>query len=117
MNSYNPPVRTLMGPGPSDVHPRVLLAMSKPTIGHLDPEFIKLLDEIKSLLQKTYITNNEATYIVSGPASLGMATCFTTLIERTGTKVGVCITGFFCGRMKENAERCGVEVVTMDETL
>src|SRR5260221_7106567 len=114
LQSFNPPVRILMGPGPSDVHPGVLQAMAKPTIGHLDPEFIKLLDEIKSLLKKTFITNNEATYLVSGPGSLGMETCFANLVEYTGTKVLICVNGFFGGRMKENAERCGAEVFTVE---
>ena len=59
--SFNPTVRTLMGPGPSDVNPRILVAMSKPTIGHLDPEFIRLMDEIKSMLQATFQTKNELT--------------------------------------------------------
>lgn len=113
-NSFDPPVRTLMGPGPSDVHPRVLQAMAKPTIGHLDPEFIKLLDEIKLLLQKTFITKSDATYLVSGPGSLGMETCFANMVEYTGTKVLVCVNGFFGGRMKENAERCGAEVFTVE---
>src|SRR5258706_7629167 len=113
-NSFNPPARTLMGPGPSDVHPRVLQAMAKPTIGHLDPEFIKLLDEIKLLLQKTFITKNEAAFLVSGPGSLGMESCFANLLEKTGTKVLVCVNGFFGGRMKESAERCGAEVFTVE---
>ncbi len=103
-----------MGPGPSDVHPRILLAMAKPTIGHLDPEFIKLLDQIKLSLQKTFLTGNQATFLVSGPGSLGMETCFANLIERSDTKVLVCINGFFGGRMKENADRCGGEVIAVE---
>ncbi len=114
LNSFYPPVRTLMGPGPSDVHPRVLQAMAMPTIGHLDPEFIKLLDGIKSLLQKTFITKNEATFLVSGPGSLGMETCFANLIEYTGTKILICVNGFFGGRMKENADRCGAEITVVE---
>jgi alanine-glyoxylate transaminase / serine-glyoxylate transaminase / serine-pyruvate transaminase len=115
MNSFNPPVRTLMGPGPSDVHPRVLLAMAKPTIGHLDPEFIKLLDLIRLSLQKTFLTKNEITFLVSGPGSLGMETCFANLIERSNTKVLVCVNGFFGGRMKETAERCGGEIIAVED--
>lgn len=113
-NSFNHPVRILMGPGPSDVSPRVLQAMSKPTIGHLDPEFIKLLDEIKLSLQKVYLTKNDATVLVSGPGSLGMETCFANLIEYTGTKAVVCVNGFFGGRMKENIERCGGEAIVVE---
>jgi alanine-glyoxylate transaminase/serine-glyoxylate transaminase/serine-pyruvate transaminase len=113
-NSFCPPIRTLMGPGPSDVSPRVLQAMAKPTIGHLDPEFIKLLDEIKFLLQKTFLTKNETTILISGPGSLGMETCFANLIERGETKAVVCVNGFFGGRMKENIERCGGEAITVE---
>ena len=64
--SFNPPVRTLMGPGPSDVHPRVLTAMARPTIGHLDPAFIAMMEEIKGLLQYAFQTNN-----APGPAPNG----------------------------------------------
>jgi alanine-glyoxylate transaminase/serine-glyoxylate transaminase/serine-pyruvate transaminase len=103
-----------MGPGPSDVPQRVLQAMAKPTIGHLDPEFIKLLDEIKSLLQKTFLTANKTTVLVSGPGSLGMETCFSNLVEHTGTKAVVCVNGFFGGRMKENIERCGGEAIVAE---
>ena len=71
--SFNPPVRTLMGPGPSDVHPRILEAMSRPTIGHLDPMFIKMMDELKELLQYTYLTKNAMTMPVSAPGSAGRA--------------------------------------------
>lgn len=113
--SFNPPVRILMGPGPSDVSPRVLLAMAKPTIGHLDPEFIKLLDKIKASLQKIFLTKNDVSVLVSGPGSLGMETCFANLIEYTGTKAVVCVNGFFGGRMKDNIERCGGEAIVVEE--
>ena len=102
-----------MGPGPSDVHPRVLEAMSLPTIGHLDPEFIRLMDEIKVFLQKTLLTKNDATILLSGPGSLGMEACFANLVE-PGDKVLVCVNGFFGGRMKENAERCGGKILTVE---
>ncbi len=107
------PTRILMGPGPSNVHLRVLQAMSVPTIGHLDPEFIKLMDEIKSLIQKTYLTENDATFLLSGPGSLGMEACFANLVE-PGDKVLVCVNGFFGGRMKETAERCGARLLTVE---
>jgi len=61
MQSFIPIPRTLMGPGPSDVHPRILTAMAKPTVGHLDPEFIRLMDEIKRLLQTVFQTDNALT--------------------------------------------------------
>ena len=67
IQSFNPPVRTLMGPGPSDVHPRVLAAMSRPTIGHLDPAFVAMMDELKVLLQEVFRTGNPLTLPVSGP--------------------------------------------------
>ena len=85
-SSFNPPVRRLMGPGPSDVHPRVLAAMGRPTIGHLDPSFIAMMDEIKDLLRYAFQTKNELTIPVSGPGSVGMEACFVNLVE-PGDKV------------------------------
>ena len=114
-SSFHPPVRTLMGPGPSDVNPRILEALSRPTIGHLDPEFIRLMDEIKSLLQYAFKTKNELTLPVSAPGSAGMEAVFVNLLER-GDKAIVCQNGAFGGRMKENVERCGaIPVMVMDE--
>ena len=71
ITSFNPPVRTLMGPGPSDVSPRVLGALSRPTIGHLDPLFVQLMDEIKGLLQYAFQTDNALTLPISAPGSAG----------------------------------------------
>jgi alanine-glyoxylate transaminase/serine-glyoxylate transaminase/serine-pyruvate transaminase len=114
IRSFNPPVRTLMGPGPSDVHPRVLEALSRPTIGHLDPAFITMMDELKELLQYAFLTENALTMPVSAPGSAGMETCFVNLVE-PGDKVIVCQNGVFGGRMKENVERCGgISVVVED---
>jgi alanine-glyoxylate transaminase/serine-glyoxylate transaminase/serine-pyruvate transaminase len=104
--SFNPPIRTLMGPGPSDVHPRILEALSRPTIGHLDPAFVDMMDEVKVLLRYAFQTENELTMPVSAPGSAGMETCFVNLVE-PGDKVIVCQNGVFGGRMKENVERCG----------
>jgi len=113
--SFNPPVRTLMGPGPSDVHPRILQALSRPTIGHLDPAFVGMMDEVKKLLQYAFQTDNELTIPVSAPGSAGMETCFVNLIE-PGEKVIVCQNGVFGGRMKENVERAGgIAVMVMDD--
>ena len=95
-----------MGPGPSDVHPRVLAALSRPTIGHLDPRFVSMMDEVKGMLQYAFQTNNELTLPVSAPGSAGMETCFVNLVE-PGDEVIVCINGVFGGRMKENIERTG----------
>jgi alanine-glyoxylate transaminase/serine-glyoxylate transaminase/serine-pyruvate transaminase len=103
-----------MGPGPSDVNPRILEALSRPTIGHLDPEFIKLMDEIKGLLQYVFQTKNELTLPVSAPGSAGMETVFVNLLER-GDKVVICQNGVFGGRMRENAIRCGAVPVMIEE--
>ncbi len=114
IQSFEPPQRTLMGPGPSDVHPRVLEAMARPTIGHLDPEFVRLMDELKILVQHTFLTENEMTMVVSGPGSVGMETCFVNLVE-PGDKVVVCRNGVFGGRMIENVERFGGTAVVVDD--
>jgi alanine-glyoxylate transaminase/serine-glyoxylate transaminase/serine-pyruvate transaminase len=113
--SFNPPLRTLMGPGPSDVHPRVLSAMARPTIGHLDPAFVGMMDEVKLLLQYAFKTKNTLTIPVSAPGSAGMETCFVNLIE-PGEKVIVCINGVFGTRMKENVERAGGVPVVVEDT-
>jgi alanine-glyoxylate transaminase/serine-glyoxylate transaminase/serine-pyruvate transaminase len=114
ISSFNPPRRVLMGPGPSDVHPRVLQALARPTVGHLDPEFIRMMDEMKALLQYAFKTGNDLTIPVSGPGSAGMETCFVNLLE-PGDKVVVCVNGVFGGRMKENIERCGAEAVVVED--
>ena len=115
IKSFHPPQRILMGPGPSDVSPRVLAAMSRPTIGHLDPVFVNLMDEMKELLKYAFQTQNELTMPVSAPGSAGMETCFVNLVE-PGDKVIICQNGVFGGRMKENVERCGgVAVMVQDD--
>ncbi|MDX8381083.1 MAG: alanine--glyoxylate aminotransferase family protein [Ghiorsea sp.] len=114
-SSFHPPQRTLMGPGPSDVNPRILEAMGRPTIGHLDPMFVKMMDEVKGMLQYAFQTKNELTIAVSAPGSAGMETCFVNLIE-AGDTVIICQNGVFGGRMKENVERCGATaVMVMDD--
>lgn len=113
--SFHPPVRTLMGPGPSDVNPRILEAMARPTIGHLDPVFVGLMDEMKELLRYAFRTQNDLTMPVSAPGSAGMETCFVNLVE-PGDKVIVCQNGVFGGRMKENVERCGGTAVIVEDT-
>lgn len=114
-SSFYPPQRTLMGPGPSDVSPRVLGAMARPTIGHLDPKFLQLMDEIKLLLQFAFQTNNALTLPVSAPGSAGMETCFVNLVS-PGDKVIVCQNGVFGGRMKENVERAGGIAIMVEDT-
>ncbi|MBY6096681.1 pyridoxal-phosphate-dependent aminotransferase family protein [Ferrimonas balearica] len=111
---FNPPRRTLMGPGPSDVHPQVLQALGKPTVGHLDPTFIAMMDEVKALLQYAFQTENAFTIAVSAPGSAGMETCFVNLME-PGDKVIVCRNGVFGERMRQNVERLGGEAVVVDD--
>jgi len=115
IHSFHPPVRTLMGPGPSDVNPRILEAMSRPTIGHLDPAFVGMMDEMKVLLRYAFQTTNELTMPVSAPGSAGMEMCFVNLVE-PGDKVIVCQNGVFGGRMKENVERCGGTAIMVEDT-
>lgn len=106
---FNPPTRVLMGPGPSDAHPRVLQAMARPLIGHLDPEFIRMMDEVKAMVQQAFITQNQLTFVVSAPGSAGMETCLVNLLE-PGDECIICINGVFGGRMADIAERCGATV-------
>lgn len=112
--SFFPPQRTLMGPGPSDVSPRVLGALARPTIGHLDPLFVQLMDEIKGLLQFAFRTENALTLPISAPGSAGMEACFVNLVS-PGDTVIVCQNGVFGGRMKENVERCGATAVMVED--
>jgi alanine-glyoxylate transaminase/serine-glyoxylate transaminase/serine-pyruvate transaminase len=114
ITSFNPPVRTLMGPGPSDVHPRITSAMARPTIGHLDPAFVGMMDEVKQMLQYAFQTKNQLTIPVSAPGSAGMETTFVNLLER-GDKAIVCQNGVFGGRMKENVERCGATPIMVED--
>ena len=114
INSFYPPQRILMGPGPSDVSPRVLAAMARPTLGHLDPLFVGMMDEVKELLKYAFRTQNELTMPVSAPGSAGMETCFDNLVE-PGDKVIVCQNGVFGGRMKENVERAGGTAVMVED--
>ena len=114
ITSFHPPRRTLMGPGPSDVSDRILQAMARPTIGHLDPAFIGMMDEIKTLLQYAFKTENELTFAVSAPGSAGMECCFVNLVE-PGDKVIICQNGVFGGRMQENVERCGGNAVMVQD--
>jgi len=112
-STFLPPERTLMGPGPSDVHPRILNAMARPTLGHLDPLFVELMDETKSLLQYAFKTENPLTMPISAPGSAGMEAAFVNLIE-PGDKVLVCVNGVFGNRMVENVERCRGEAIVIN---
>ena len=115
IQSLIPPQRTLMGPGPSDVSPRVLSALARPTVGHLDPTFIGMMDEVKSLLQYAFQTKNTYTMAISAPGSAGMEACFVNLLTPDDTVV-VCKNGVFGARMIENVQRIGANVVVVDGT-
>jgi len=113
-HSFHPPLRTLMGPGPSDVNPRILSALARPTIGHLDPKFIELMDSIKGLLQFAFQTKNQLTLPISAPGSAGMEACFVNLLE-PGDRALICQNGVFGVRMKENVERCGATAIMVED--
>jgi alanine-glyoxylate transaminase / serine-glyoxylate transaminase / serine-pyruvate transaminase len=110
---FNPPRRLLMGPGPSAVAPSVLEAMAKPLVGHLDPAFIKMMDEIKAMLRLVFQTTNEITFPVSGTGSAGMEFCFVNLVE-PGDEVIIGVNGVFGGRMADVAQRCGARVTKVE---
>jgi alanine-glyoxylate transaminase / serine-glyoxylate transaminase / serine-pyruvate transaminase len=110
---FTPPQRLLMGPGPSNVAPSVLQAMSAPLLGHLDPLFVKMMDEIKGMLREAFQTKNEMTFPVSGTGSAGMEFCFVNLIE-PGDEVVIGINGVFGGRMADVAARCGAKVTKVE---
>lgn len=104
-----PSPRVLLGPGPSNVPPRVLAALGMPPVGHLDPEFVALMDEMQALLRRVFRTENPMTLAVSGTGSAGMEAVIVNLVE-PGDKVLVCINGVFGGRMVDVASRAGAEV-------
>jgi alanine-glyoxylate transaminase / serine-glyoxylate transaminase / serine-pyruvate transaminase len=105
--------RVLLGPGPSEVPPRVLVAMGKPLLGHLDPDFVALMDETQGLLRYVFQTTNPLTLAISGTGSAGMETVVVNLIE-PGEKMLVCINGVFGARMRDVAERAGAAVTTIE---
>src|SRR4051812_10484350 len=107
--TVTPPVRTLLGPGPSDIHPRVLAALSRPTVGHMDPYYLQIMDELQSMLQQVFRTKNRLTMAISGTGSAGQEATVLNLVE-PGDKVLVCVNGVFGGRLADMAERAGGEV-------
>jgi len=113
LTPLDPKVRTLMGPGPSDVHPRVLRALSAPTLGHLDPQFLGYMDDIKLLLQQVFRTDNALTFPISGTGSAGMEATMANVLE-PGDRVVIGINGVFGGRMADIAGRLGCEVVRVE---
>ena len=114
MASFFPPRRLLMGPGPSDVPQRILDALARPTVGHLDPSFVGMMDELKLMLRWAFKTENALTIPVSGPGSAGMEACFVNLVE-PGDTVIVCRNGVFGGRMRENVIRTGGHAVMVED--
>ncbi|MGH7832661.1 MAG: pyridoxal-phosphate-dependent aminotransferase family protein, partial [Candidatus Binatia bacterium] len=109
----NPPSRLLLGPGPSPVHPRVLRALSLPVIGHLDPAFLKIMDETMIMLRQLFQTQNRLALPMSGTGSAGMETCFVNLVE-PGDSVLIGVNGVFGTRMVDVAERGGAQVDRID---
>jgi alanine-glyoxylate transaminase/serine-glyoxylate transaminase/serine-pyruvate transaminase len=114
ITSFHPPQRTLMGPGPTEIHPRVLTTMSQPAIGYLDPVFVEMMEELKSLLRYVYQTKNPLTFPLSGPGSVGMEFCFVNMVA-PGDKVIVCQNGVFGGRMLENVLRAGGTPIAIED--
>jgi len=112
--AFNPPNRVLMGPGPSNVHSRVLDAMARPTIGHLDPSFISFMEETKGLLRLAFETHNKLTIPVSGPGSVAMELCLVNLLEPEDSLI-VCRNGAFGSRMADIAVRCGAKPILIDD--
>ncbi|HTQ38291.1 MAG TPA: alanine--glyoxylate aminotransferase family protein [Pirellulales bacterium] len=111
----NPPVRILLGPGPSDIHPRVLAAMAKPTVGHLDPYYLELMNRMQEMLREVFRTKNEMTLAISGTGSAGMETAVVNVVE-PGDSMLVCINGVFGGRMADVAQRAGANVVKVERS-
>ncbi len=109
----SPTRRILMGPGPSDVPHRVLAALASPTVGHLDPYFLQIMDELQTMLRQVFCTQNKLTLAVSGTGSAGMETTVVNLIE-SGDKMVVCVNGVFGGRMADVARRAGAEVFLLE---
>ncbi|MCB1567905.1 MAG: alanine--glyoxylate aminotransferase family protein [Xanthomonadales bacterium] len=114
MPSFHPPRRLLLGPGPSDVPQRILDALARPTVGHLDPGFVGMMDELQGLLRYAFKTDNPLTIPISAPGSAGMESCFVNLVE-PGDTVIVCRNGVFGGRMRENVLRCGANAVMVED--
>src|SRR6187549_1148085 len=110
----SPPVRVLMGPGPSDTHPRVLEALAKGTVGHLDPYYLEVMNGLQEMLRGLFRTKNQMTFAVSGTGSAGMEATVVNLIE-PGDSMIVCVNGVFGGRMVDVAERAGAKVTKVEK--
>src|SRR5258708_919723 len=113
-NQNIPFPRILLGPGPSEVHPRVLQAMVTPLLGHLDPQFLQMMNDTQDLLRQVFQTKNPLTFPVSGTGSAGMETCVVNLIEQ-GDRMVVCVNGVFGQRMVDVAQRAGAQVTPLEK--
>lgn len=111
---FNPPIRILLGPGPSDIHPRVLQAIGKGTVGHLDPYYLQIMDQVQSMLRGLFRTENRMTFAISGTGSAGMEAAVVNLIE-PGDPMIVCVNGVFGARMADVAERAGAKVTKVEK--
>src|SRR5438552_15527051 len=112
----NPSPRLLLGPGPSDAHPRVLAAMATPLVGHLDPEFLTMMGEIQDMLRRVFQTRNTLTFPVSGTGMAGMEACVVNLVE-PGDRMVVCVNGVFGQRITDVAQRAGAAVTTIERPM
>jgi alanine-glyoxylate transaminase/serine-glyoxylate transaminase/serine-pyruvate transaminase len=111
--TVSPPVRTLLGPGPSDVHPRVLAALARPTVGHLDPYYLQIMDELQTMLRDVLRTTNRFTLAISGTGSAGQEATVLNLVE-PGERVLVCVNGVFGSRLADMAQRAGGDVTMIE---
>ena len=114
--SFNPPQRILMGPGPSGANPRVIRAMTAPILGHLDPEFLKIMDNCRAMLRQVLRTENTLTLATPGTGTSGMEAAVMNLVE-PGDKVVVGVAGYFADRICQMAERAGGVVTRVDRAL
>ncbi|HET6374274.1 MAG TPA: alanine--glyoxylate aminotransferase family protein [Candidatus Polarisedimenticolia bacterium] len=112
-HALRPPVRLLLGPGPSGVDPRVLSALSQTLLGHLDPAFLAIMDDVQGMLRQVFGTTNRVTLPISGTGTAGMETAFANLVE-PGDRVVVCVAGYFGARMAEMVERAGGTAVRVE---
>src|SRR5258708_27702920 len=111
-----PPVRVLLGPGPSEIHPRVLQALAAPTVGHLDPYYLTLMNDMQRMLRGVFRTENRMTLAISATGSAGMECTVVNLVE-PGDSILVCVNGVFGARMVDVAERAGAKVTRIDPPL
>ena len=109
----SPSLRLLLGPGPSDAHPRVLSAMTTPLLGHLDPQFLEIMNETQEMLRAVFQTKNQLTFPISATGTAGMETCLVNLLE-PGDKAVICTMGYFGNRMVDIAGGTGAKVTVKE---